>query len=168
MKLAKFLIVFLFIGAVIGCTNKGIETGTPVPLEDVAVQLQAAGHGTYRLITGEDGQGFIQKVDDEGAVVEQVAITVYVVAGNSFETTATFSDGTVILIKGSVDADGKIASISMTIDGLEVVLDISYPDDEEEVELRCAGRGGEARRDGRPVLSSLDHVAARGAGQPPL
>ncbi|MBI2342949.1 MAG: hypothetical protein HYV02_01220 [Deltaproteobacteria bacterium] len=103
----------------------GIETGTPEPLGNAALELSTVGGEKYLLVTDADGNGVLRRVNESGEVLEEVSVFVAVNADSSFSLTVTFADGTVVAIEGTIDESGSVVSINVAVNGTNVSIVVS-------------------------------------------
>ena len=134
MRLLRYLMVIFAALTIVGCTQEGTEIGTPEPIKDVTVQLTADDGQRFILISDGAGNVTIQQLDETGAVIDSVTQAVKVGDDQTADINVTFSDGTNLGMIVYVSKTGNIESISMTVNGVDVAVDVVEENQEEEEE----------------------------------
>lgn len=128
MRCFKFLVLIFVALVAFGC-GKGTEIGTPEPVEEIILQLQAAGGGKFGVFS--DGKGFVtvEEYNEKGEVVEAVTVEAAKDKDGEAEISVTFLDGisvTIVILGKEV--------IKLMVNGAEVDFTIIIPVEKDQVE----------------------------------
>lgn len=133
------LLLTLFLFCVSCGSNQGIEAGNPSLVGKQLHLTPATGTEDY-LISFTDGDTATvdQITKAQGIVLERVTVS-YTLASNLLLLEASFSNGREIAIAATVTDSGEITVVTMTIDGLSVVVDFTVTSDDSDSSSSAAG-----------------------------
>ena len=119
MRTFKIILFLVLVLAFTGC-GKSVETQTPEPLKNITTQVNVSGVGNYIIMTDSNGIVTVQKLAEDGTVLEEVNTGQIINVGEPFDIVVNFSGEEVEFIS----PDGQLASIIVIVNGVKVDSDI--------------------------------------------